>query len=117
MKEKTSNWLTDLPQIKGMYACGHCKICRYVDRSAVFTDADHNVEFQIKNFINCSATRVIYMLECPCRKYYIGKTKQQLRARISEHIRSIGEANREDRGMKKKELTPLAIHFAELHGG
>lgn len=116
-KKRAMNWLTDLPPLKGMYACSHCQILKFVDRSAVFSDADRSVEFQIKNFINCSTSRVIYTLECPCKKYYIGKTKRQLQICISEHIRSIKNVNKEESKKKKEAVTPLAAHFADFHGG
>lgn len=67
------DWLTSLPPLKGMYPCGRCHICKYVDRTDMFASSDGHKQF--KNFINCSTTRVIYMLTCPCGLIYVGKTK------------------------------------------
>lgn len=39
---------------------------------------------------------------------YVGKTKRQLKKRISEHIQSIN---------KKDDERPLALHFLNFHGG
>lgn len=98
------NWLTDMPRPKGTYPCGHCGMCRYVDLRwpEVFTDSERN-----KEFINCSTTQVLYILECPCNKLYVSKTKRQLWIRISEHLKSI----------KLKEETPVAQHFSMYHSG
>lgn len=40
LKLTKSNWLTDLPPLKGMYACGRCSICKYVDKTDVFANSD-----------------------------------------------------------------------------
>lgn len=92
-RERTTNWLTDLPPLKGMYACEHCQICKFVEKTENFIDTNQSEMFQIKNVINCATSRVVYMLECPCKKYYIGKAKRQLRIRIGEHLRSIKKLN------------------------
>lgn len=83
----------------------------------IFNDANRSVEFRIKNFINCATSRIIYMLECPCKKYYIGKTKRQLRIHIGEHLRSIKNIGNEETKKKKEDLSLLALHFADFHGG
>lgn len=88
-RDSSSNWLTDMPKTTDMYSCGHCQICTFVDRTQVFNDADKQKNFKIKRFINCSTTKLIYMIECPCKKVYIGKTKHQLRICIGEHLRDI----------------------------
>lgn len=94
-RSPSKNWLTDLPPLKGMFACGKCSICRYVDKTDVFTDSDGKKHFKIRDFINCSTTRVIYMMTRPCGKIYVGKTKRQLKIRISEYIQSIVRKNDE----------------------
>lgn len=81
------NWLTDLPALRGMYPCGQCVICKH--RSDVFSDSGGKNQYSIKQFINRATTRVLYILECPCKKIYVGKTKCQLRIGIEEHIKSI----------------------------
>lgn len=100
------NWLTDLPPLRGMYACGKCHICRFVDRSDSFTDATGRKVYQIKHFINCNTTRVLYMLECSCHKLYIGKTKRPLKVRIGEHLSSIQSPDDD---------TPIGEHFSKYH--
>lgn len=105
VRSPSRNWLTDLPNLQGIYPCGHCVMCRFVDRSGVFTGSG-NKEYQIRHFINCSTTRVLYIMECPCKNVYVGKTKRQLHIGFGEHIKNI-----------KQNETPIAMHFNEYHVG
>lgn len=73
-------------------------------------DAHGSETFEIRDLINCSTSRIIYMITCPCPKIYIGKTKRQLRVCIGEHLREINDKT-------KIPLKPLAKHFAQFHGG
>lgn len=41
------NWLTDMPRVKGMFPCGHCTTCRFVDRTKVFLDSNSSREYTI----------------------------------------------------------------------
>lgn len=107
-RSSTPNWLTQLPPLKGMFRCGRCSVCKYVERTNTFTDSDGKKLFKINNFINCNTTRVIYMLTCPCGKHYVGKTKRPLRVRVSEHIQSI---------LGKDDERPIPLHFLQVHGG
>ncbi|XP_044132751.1 olfactory receptor 1009-like [Bufo gargarizans] len=50
---------------------------------------------------------VIYLVQCPCSRQYIGRTKRALRVRISEHIANI------KKGYLKHSLSR---HFKEAHG-
>lgn len=104
---RSRNSLTDTPQFKGMYPCAPCGIWSYVDLSKVFTDSERKKIFKIQHLINCANTWVLYILECTCKKLYIGKTKRQLRIRISEHLKSI----------KLKKETPVTQHFLLCHYG
>lgn len=36
--------------------------------------------------ISCDTMGVIYLLNCVCGAFYIGKTKRQLRQRIGDHL-------------------------------
>lgn len=102
------NWLIGLPQMKGIFPCGRCHICKFVNRTGVFTDADRQKTYQIKQFINCNTTRVLFILECRCHKFYVGKTKQPLKVHIGEHLLSIRGGDDD---------TPIAQHFAQFHKG
>lgn len=100
------NWLSDFKISPGMYKCGHCNICKYVHQTNVFPNPRGGADFKIKQFINCSTTRVVYTLVCPCNKTYVGKTKRPLRVRIREHITGIKKLNDE---------RPISQHFAQFH--
>ena len=77
----------------GFFSCRRCKPCKEVknlkrglDR---FSSPTNRQEFEIKQFITCNTTHVVYALRCPCGLLYIGRTKRQLKIRIGEHINNI----------------------------
>lgn len=65
----TSNWLSEMSWSQGMFPCGHCHIYWFVERTSTFTDADEQKVYSIKHFINWSTSRVLYILECPCKRF------------------------------------------------
>lgn len=75
------------------YACRKYKVCQQVDTHirglSSFRSTANSAEFQIKEFISCVSTHVVYALECPCGLMYIGRTKRTLSKRVSEHIYNI----------------------------
>ncbi|CAI9573182.1 unnamed protein product [Staurois parvus] len=103
---KQTTWLKS--RTKGMFKCGKCQICKYVDRTDSFFDSRNSTHYKIQSLINCSTVRVLYILTCPCKKMYIGKTKRQLKVRIGEHFRDIRSNDPESN---------LAQHYAKYHGG
>lgn len=96
-----------MPKLKGMFPCGHCLTCKFVECTKTFCNSDSSQEYTINSFINCSTFKILYILECPCHKLYVGKTKRQLRIRFAEHLKSI----------RLKEKTPIAQHFLDFHQG
>lgn len=94
-----------------MFPCGHCHICHFVEGTGNFTDADRQKVYSIKHFINCSTAWVLYILECPYKKIYVGKTKRQLGVRIGKHLSSI----RNPRNQDNPERAPIAQHFDMFH--
>lgn len=64
------------------------------------------LDYTIKSFINCATTWVIYSIQCPCNKMYIGKSKRQLCILIGEHLRHIRQ---------KEPDSPLAQYFLHYH--
>lgn len=107
-KESEATWLSQYPRSKGMFSCGHCQVYPFVDRTDTYKDELGKESFQIWYVINCSTTKVVYMLTCPYDKFYIGKMKRQLRICIGEHMREIVE---------KTPDKPLVRHFAQYHNG
>lgn len=113
-------WLSDYPRHTGMVPCTRCQICPFVDKTNIFKDALGQGEYVIKDLINCSTMKVIYMITCLCPKIYIGKTKRTLRIRIGEHLRDIRKEREgvgEREGEKRKGERPVAKHFARYHQG
>ncbi|OCT84259.1 hypothetical protein XELAEV_18022408mg [Xenopus laevis] len=77
----------------GFFSCKNCKACRTCkpkDKKIFsFKSNVTNEKFDIKCFINCNSSNVIYLLECPCKLQYIGRTGRNLKTRIREHINNI----------------------------
>lgn len=44
------------------------------------------VKWHQKHHVTCSTMGVIYLLQCPCKGYYVRKTRRALNVRISEHL-------------------------------
>lgn len=103
-----STWLSHYPWTQGIFPCGRCQICPFVEHIEVITDAEGLKTFSIRRLMNCANTRVIYEMNCPCGKMYVGKTKPLLRLCISEHLSNI---------KKKEPGSPLAQHFVSAHDG
>lgn len=99
-----------------MFPCSKCQVCPFVDRTKVFKDAKGHKQYELRDLINCSTDRVIYMLTCPCQKIYIGKTKRQLRIRI-EHLRDIKREKDREKDPEKYHESPVAKHSLEHHQG
>lgn len=80
----------------------------------LLTQGGHK-SYEIRDLINCSTSRVIYRLTCPCPKISIGNTKRPLKVRIGEQLWGI--KREKERDPEKDQEKPLAKHFALCHGG
>uniref|UniRef100_A0A1B8Y3M1 GIY-YIG domain-containing protein n=1 Tax=Xenopus tropicalis TaxID=8364 RepID=A0A1B8Y3M1_XENTR len=89
----------------GSYKCHHCEACQYMKPMKNFKHLISARNYEIKQFINCRTSGVIYAAVCKCPKMYIGKTFRELRKRILEHVGTI---------VHKKD-TPLARHMRDFH--
>lgn len=72
-----------------------------------FTATSNNREFEIKHFITCNTSHVVYALRCPCGLMYIGRTKRLLRVRIAEHVHNITIGYKDHN---------VSLHFKLHHG-
>lgn len=81
-----------------------CSLKQPKKRSSFFSR--RGTEFDIRELITCNTTHVTYVIECPCRKQYVGRTTRPLRVRIREHITNIRK------GFPKHNLSR---HFNEFH--
>ncbi len=57
---------------------------------------------KVRGRITCNTQFVVYLLKCPYNLYYVGKTKRELKSRISEHKSST--RNRDSK-------SPVARHY------
>lgn len=101
-----TNWLTN--PVFGNYRCGRCAHCSNTHNTKVFTHPHTGEKHNIKEFINCLSTHVVYMLKCPCGLIYIGQTKRNLKLRIAEHKAAIRNNNME---------YAIARHYKERNHG
>lgn len=70
--------------------CAVCSINHIRDRKTTkFVSNSTSQEFDIKSFITCSTTHVVYLLICPCELQYIGRTVQPPQVILNEHIGNI----------------------------
>lgn len=44
---------------------------------STFTSTTNGRKFDIKEFILCNSTHVVYALQCPCGLMYLGQTKKK----------------------------------------
>lgn len=98
-------WLSTL---KGNHRCGHCNHCSNMINANYFTDVTSGHTFDINAFINCNTSYVVYRLECPCGRFYIGRTKRKLKARLAEHKHAIRTSNPQ---------YPMAVHYKDVSHG
>lgn len=98
------------PNLKGFFKCKSCLTCRTSKRgenkTTTITSHSTGQEFKIRDLITCRSTHVTYLLECPCKKQYIGRTTRPLYKRIREHIKNI---------RKGYPQHSVSRHFNEYH--
>lgn len=102
-------------KLYGTYPCGDCTVCQYIKPATTFKNLLDGEIHQTKCYINCKTRYVVYCIQCPCSKIYVGQTSQELRKRIQKHLSTISLADRDNR--QKKKLTSLAEHFLTKHRG
>ncbi|OCT61211.1 hypothetical protein XELAEV_18047235mg [Xenopus laevis] len=100
-----TTWLTS--KMKGCYKCGDCSACPLVAKTHNVMQSRDNVDYTIKNYMNCKSTCVVYLMQCACGKVYVGKTLREFRRRILEHVGDV----------KHKRNTSIAVHINECHNG
>lgn len=95
---------------KGYYPCKKCYACRHTKepkkKKSSFTSTVTNKDYDIEDFITCKTEGVVYLMECPCKIQYIGRTKRELWKRLREHVQNI------KKGFDKHSLSR---HYAKYH--
>lgn len=95
--------------MKGFYRCQKCLPCQVSKKQPKKRSSFHSrrgMKYDIRKLITCNTTHVTYVIECPCRLQYVGRTTRPLCVRIREHINNI------KKGFPKHNLSK---HFDEFH--
>lgn len=89
----------------GTFKCGTCPQCPYMVQTK-FVRLPGGELLRHHHFANCNTENLVYLLQCPCGNYYVGKTNRKWRQRIREHVYDIKSMNMR---------TPIGRHFALFH--
>ncbi|KAM4050243.1 uncharacterized protein ACNLHF_014747 isoform 1-T1 [Anomaloglossus baeobatrachus] len=75
----------------GSFPCGSCIACRHgnIVRATSFTSSSGARTFDIRHYISCNSTGIIYYATCNCNLIYVGLTSRELKVRTREHVRDI----------------------------
>lgn len=85
--ETQKTFWTLLPN--GNFPCHRCVQCHAMIKGDSFTHPHSGHKYPVNSKISCHTKFVVYLLKCPCGLCYVGKTKRELKTRISEHKSSI----------------------------
>lgn len=95
--------------LKGFFRCGKCSNCKqttFPRKTIEVQSVKNNFKIEISDLLTCNSDNVLYLIQCPCGKQYIGRTKRLLKTRIAEHIGNI---------KKGYEKHVLSRHFKQYH--
>lgn len=59
---------------RGTFPCGSCSQCLTNRKRTQFHLPKGDI-FQVKHFANCKTQGVVYIMQCQCGAFYVGKTK------------------------------------------
>lgn len=89
----------------GTFPCGSCGYCRYMNTNK-HPPLPNGWVFSAKHYANCQTTFVVYLIQCECGCYYVGKTIQKLCKRLYRHILAMKTKNPD---------FPWVWHMATVH--
>ena len=98
------NQLSFLPPVTGHYPCGSCSVCKITKPTKTLALPDGRTWSQ-RTHTNFNTAMCIYLISCPCNKFYVGMTSRPIKIRIGEH-RSTIRCGRSS--------TKLTNHYIEL---
>lgn len=78
--------------MKGFFPCCKCNVCLHNTcgkRTETFVSSTTGREYSVKHFLTCQTRYVVYLITCPCRKQYVGRTIRTFSVRVNEHITNI----------------------------
>ena len=94
------HFLSNIPM--GNFPCRNCVHCNAMIKGNHVLHPHSGRKIDVKSIITCKTKFVVYLLKCPCGLCYVGKTKRELKIRISEHKSNI---------RNKDVKSPVARHF------
>ena len=75
------------------YPCRSCNVCaansktrRKIDS---FSSTVTNRIYTMKQFTTCFRSFIVYLITCPCKLQYVGRTIRNFSIRVNEHIAKI----------------------------
>ena len=96
------HFLSDPPN--GNFPCSRCLHCNAMIKGDEIQHPHTREKIKVKSCISCSSSYSVYLIKCPCGLCYVGKTKRELRVRITEHKSRIRNHDAK---------SPVARHFNE----
>ena len=97
-----------MKQIHGFFPCMSCKACKFSRKRTSVEVPGQSKPMLFNKMMNCNTDFVVYCLECPCGKKYVGSTIKKAKCRVLEHMRAIA---------KNDQTYPVARHYFEFHRG
>lgn len=102
------SWLKHL----GCYRCGHniCICCKFINVSRIFTSTNTGLIYNVKQYINCNTTFVVYLITChTCNTQYVGSTMCKLKDRFRRHLSDVNS-------FQFAQISAVSQHCIEVHG-
>lgn len=65
--------------------CGNCPYCIYLD-TRTRAVLPGGISWRARNLVSCTIKGIVYLLQCLCDSYYVGKTQREFWCRIYDHI-------------------------------
>ncbi|XP_075422987.1 uncharacterized protein LOC142463956 [Ascaphus truei] len=108
LKSANNSEKTALNGLKGNHKCGRgrCITCRHLMVRSDFSSSNRDIIYQVRNYINCLSSFVVYCIQCGCGLRYIGRTTRSLCTRFLEHRRSV---------IKGLIINSISRHYKTIH--
>ncbi|XP_029469168.1 uncharacterized protein LOC115097463 [Rhinatrema bivittatum] len=90
----------------GHHPCTGCSVCKFSLSVNFFIHPVSGKKMYLRNKTTCQSSSVVYIVQCPCGLFYVGKTTRKVRIRILEHCSRI---------RNEVETAPLVKHWQEYH--
>lgn len=100
-------------------SCLACQNCNAIIKGPTINHPTQGHPIQLGSQFTCNSTNVIYLINCPCGKCYVGQTSRAIKIHLNEHRSSIRqyqnkriqEREEQNKSDKKFGETTVARHF------